>query len=121
MQEGDVVLAAAPQADGEFKPRPAVILREMPPHRDLLVCGVSLQLHQHVRGFDEFIAPGDPDFTASGLTGKSLIRLGFLALVPRRRIPGSIGAISADRHRRLLGRLSEYLVGKFQPGSQPTA
>jgi hypothetical protein len=40
----------------------------------------------------------------------TLIRLGFLAVLPRRNIIGSIGSISPERHRRLLRRLSEYLV-----------
>ena len=121
MQEGNVVLAAVPQADGQFKPRPAVILREMPPHRDLLVCGVSLQLQQYMQNFDELIDPGDPDFATSGLTGRSVIRLGFLALIPRRHIPGTLGAISTDRHHRLVVRLSDYLVARIQPRRQGSA
>ena len=32
MTEGDVILTPVPQADGQIKNRPAVILREMPPH-----------------------------------------------------------------------------------------
>ena len=45
MQEGDVVLTPVPQADGTVKNRPAIVLREMPVYRDVLVCGVSTQLH----------------------------------------------------------------------------
>jgi mRNA interferase MazF len=45
MKEGDVVLATIPQADTRVKNRPAVILREMPPYGDLLVCGISTHLH----------------------------------------------------------------------------
>ncbi len=41
MKEGDVILTPVPQADGTIKIRPAVILREMPPYKDFLVCGVS--------------------------------------------------------------------------------
>jgi len=37
MQEGDVVILAMPQANGVIKDRPAIILREMPPFRDMLV------------------------------------------------------------------------------------
>jgi mRNA interferase MazF len=57
MQEGDVVLTPVPQADGTVKNRPAIVLREMPVYRDVLVCGVSTQLHQYVPGFDDFISP----------------------------------------------------------------
>ncbi len=110
MNEGDVVLAYIPQADGKLKKRPALILKEMPRFRDWLVCGVSTQLHQYVAGFDEIISPNDVDYRSSGLRSESLIRLGFLALVPRRDVIGSIGHIALERHRRLLNNLSEYLV-----------
>ena len=110
MNEGDVILLPLPQADGKIKNRPAVILREMPSHGDLLVCGVSSQLHQCVEGFDQFIKKEDVDFAASGLITDSVVRLGFLAVVPGTRVPGSIGAISVERHKHLLACLSEYLM-----------
>jgi mRNA interferase MazF len=110
MTEGDLVLTPIPQANGQVKNRPVLVLREMPPFHDLLVCGVSSRLHQQVSGFDEPITPSDPDFAASGLRTASLIRLGFLALLPRRTIIGSIGAIAPDRHARLLRTLSDYLI-----------
>jgi mRNA interferase MazF len=53
MKAGDVVLAALPQADAQIKHRPAIVLRVMRPYGDLLVCGVSTQLQQEVRGFDK--------------------------------------------------------------------
>ena len=110
MKEGDVVITPVLQADGELKDRPAIFLREMPSYRDLLVCGVSTQLHQYVENFDEIISPADADFKSSGLRAKSLIRLGFLAVLPRHRVLGSIGSISAERHKRLLRKLSDYLT-----------
>jgi mRNA interferase MazF len=110
MKEGDVILTPVPQADGAIKNRPAVILREMPPYKDFLVCGVSTQLHQRVKDFDEIISPSDADFSSSGLKSESLVRLGFLAVLPRSRIVGSIGSISSERHKRLLNTLSDYLV-----------
>ncbi len=110
MQEGDLVLAGLPQADGQIKNRPVLILRVMPRYRDLLVCGVSTQLHQQVVGFDEMITRRDDDFATSGLVQDSLIRLNFLALVPHHRVLGTIGAVSGQRHRRLLATLSAYLL-----------
>jgi mRNA interferase MazF len=56
MREGDVVIVPLPQADGSVKNRPAIILREMPPFRDVLICGVSTQLRQAVKDFDEIIS-----------------------------------------------------------------
>src|SRR6266852_1035213 len=110
MQEGDVVLTSVPQADGTVKNRPAILLREMPVYRDVLVCGVSTQLHHYVQGFDEIVSPVDADFASSGLVAPSLIRLSFLAVVPRRNIVGTIGAIAPERHQRLLQALSNYLI-----------
>ncbi len=110
MRQGDVVLTPVPQANGAIKNRPAIILREMPPYKDFLLCGVSTQLQQRVKDFDEIISPSDADFSSSGLRSESLIRLGFLAVLPRSNIAGSIGSISAARHERLLKTLSAYLV-----------
>lgn len=102
MKEGDVILTPVPQADGAVKNRPAVMLGEMPPYRDFLVCGISTQLRQQVKDFDEVFSPFDDDFAASGLKAESLVRLGFLAVLPRGSIIGSISSISPDRHRSLL-------------------
>jgi len=110
MKESDVVLTPISQANGVIKNRPVIILREMPPHRDLLVCGVSTQLHQRVKDFDEIISPTEADFALSGLKSESLIRLGFLAVLTRGSIIGTIGSISSERHKRLLKTLSDYLV-----------
>ena len=110
MNQGDVVLTPVPQTNGILKNRPAIFLREMPPYRDVLVCGISTQLHQEVKGFDEVVDQTDSDFAATGLRTTSLIRLGFLAVQPRSSVIGSIGSISSERHKRLLKRLSDYLT-----------
>jgi mRNA interferase MazF len=109
MKEGDVVLVALPQANGQLKNRPAIALRLMPPFGDMLICGVSTQLHQQVAGFDEIIDPSHADFQLSGIKSASLIRLGFLAVFPVSGIIGKIGYISHDRHRRLLERLAKHI------------
>jgi mRNA interferase MazF len=112
MKEGEMVLALLPQADGRGKYRPAVVLRQMPGFGDLLVCGVSTQLRQHVVEFDEIIEPSHADFKTSGLKATSLIRLGFLAVLPATSFLGTIGSISDQRHQGLLSRLSEHLQPK---------
>ena len=109
MTEGDVALTVLPQADGGAKPRPTILLRQMPPFGDWLVCGVSTQLHQQVPGFDEIIQSSDSDFVRTGLKAPSLIRLGFLAVMPSDRLLGVLGSISSERHRRLLQRLGAFL------------
>jgi hypothetical protein len=65
MKEGDVLLAALRQADGQVKDRPVLFLKRMPPFQDLLVCGVSTQIPHQVEGFDELIRPDDADFRTS--------------------------------------------------------
>jgi mRNA interferase MazF len=109
MKEGDVLLAPLLQGDGTVKDRPALFLKRMPPFQDFLVCGISTQLQQIVPDFDETIAPADADFRTSGLKAASLIRLGFLAVLPRSVFKGRIGSVSAVRHQRLLIRLSDFL------------
>ncbi|MEW6130450.1 MAG: transcriptional regulator [Acidobacteriota bacterium] len=110
MKEGDIILTPVPQSDGQIKNRPALFLRELPPFNDALVCGISTQVQQQVIGFDEIIEQSDGDFSSSGLMANSLIRLGFLAVIPRPKIIGSIGSIATDRHKRLLKNLSDYLI-----------
>jgi mRNA interferase MazF len=110
MKEGDIVLTPIPQADGLIKNRPAIVLREMPPYRDFLVCGVSTQLDKEVKGFDEVISSADEDFESTGLRTTSLVRLGFLAALPSAQIIGAIGSVSPIRHRKLLKTLSDYLI-----------
>jgi mRNA interferase MazF len=110
MKEGNVILTPIPQADGQIKNRPALLLRIMPRFKDALVCGISTRLHQEVADFDEIILRQDEDYAESGLVSDSLIRLGFLSLIPSRQILGNIGSISPVRHQRLLKNLANYLV-----------
>ena len=116
MNEGDIALAPLPQADGQIKNRPVVLLRQLPPFGDFLVCGISTQLHQRVAGFDEEIAAGDPEFAASGLKASSLIRLGFLAVLADSALLGKIGSLSSTRRLRLLANLCRHLGSQEQPG-----
>jgi mRNA interferase MazF len=114
MKEGDIVLALLPQTDGRGKNRPAVVLRRVPGFGDLLVCGISTQLRQRVPDFDEIIGESHPDYKESGLKAPSLIRLGFLAVLPVNRFLGAIGSFSGERHQRLLSKLAEHLRPKGQ-------
>jgi mRNA interferase MazF len=109
MKEGNIVLTPIPQSNQEIKNRPALILRIMPRYQDFLVCGISSQLKQYVRDFDEIILGDDDDFESSGLVKVSVILLGFLTVITSRQIIGFIGYISIIRHRRLLQNFSQYL------------
>ena len=109
MKEGDILLASLVQGDGTVKDRPTLFLSRMPPFQDFLVCGISSQTQQAVPDFDETIVPTDPDFRTSGLKAASLIRLGYLAVLPRSEFKGRIGSVSAARRKRLLTKLSDFL------------
>jgi mRNA interferase MazF len=99
MREAEIVLVPLPQANGQIKNRPALFLRKMPPFNDALLCGISTQLSREVKDFDEVIAPSDEDFGSSVTVSASLIRLGFLSVVPRNQILGSIGNVTTARHK----------------------
>ena len=118
MKEADVIITPIAQTDGQIKKRPALLLREMPKYKDYLVCGISSQVRQHLKNFDEIILTTDADFNASGLTRESVIRLSFLAVVSSNNIIGTIGSISPMRYERLLKNLSNYIIKKLsQKGS----
>ncbi len=109
MKEADIALTPIPLGNGLIKNRPVVLLRQMPGFGDFMVCGISTQLHQEVKGFDDKICLADMDFSDSGLKAPSLIRLGFLAVLPLRNILGKIGFISAERQHLLLSCLCKHL------------
>ena len=110
MKDGDILLAALPQVDGTVKLRPVLFLHRMPPFQDFLVCGISTQLQRSAPELDELITPTDPDFRTSGLKAASLIRLGYLAVLPRSEFKGRIGDISSARLKRLLTKLNNFLL-----------
>lgn len=110
MNEGDVLLAALPQADGSSKKRPVLLLRKMPGYGDLLVCGISTKLHQFISAFDEMLSEAQEDFRSSGLKTASVVRLGFLYVLPSKRVQGKLGALSPACHARLRRRLADYLL-----------
>ena len=110
MESGNIILASLLQSNGKTKLRPALVLKKIPPYNDLLVCGISTQTNQEVVGFDEPLTTNDIDFAQSGLIQSSLIRLGYLAIVPEVIIAGSIGKVSAKRLILLKQRLSDFIL-----------
>ncbi len=109
MKSGDIILASLPQADGKTKLRPALVLKVMLPYKDLLVCGISTQIHQEVNGLDEIINFDDNDFNQSGLIQQSLIRVGYLAILPNKIIAGIIGKISLTRLQKIKKQLADFI------------
>ena len=117
MTEGDILLTPLQQSDGRIKNRPVVVLRVMPPFDDLLVCGVSTQLRHAVPDFDEIISVDEDDFYETGLKKTSVIRLGYLAVLPTGNFAGTLGHITTERHDRLLTQLAEFIEGGKTQGA----
>ena len=111
MTPGDVVLIRLPQAGGgPPKLRPALVLSLLPgPYQNVLICGISTQLAQLHPGWDELLAQSDADFVSSGLHQTSAARLSYLYAADAAEISGTIGAIAADRLRRVRTRLADHL------------
>jgi len=110
MEAGQVILAELPQADGRRKPRPALLLKQMPGRGHWLVCGISTRLYEYVEGFDVLVDSRHPDYAGSGLLEPSVIRLGFLAVLPTEHIKGAIGLVSSATYNTLVTNLTRYLL-----------
>jgi len=108
---GDIVLIPLPQVGGgPPKLRPALLLARLPgAYQNLLLCGISTQIHALHPGWDELIHSTDADFSGSGLHRDSAVRLSYLCAVDSNEVLGGIGRIATDRLERLLTRLSEFL------------
>lgn len=109
MKEGEIILANLITSDGKFKKRPALVLKILPKYGDLLLCGVSTQIHQYITDFDLLIEEKSLDFLKSGLVKESIIRLGYLSVIPSNFIEGKLGFISKESHQTLINRLCDYL------------
>jgi mRNA interferase MazF len=69
VKPGDVVLVRMPvTGGGPPKLRPALLLSVLPgPYQNLLLCGISTQLHEQQPDWDESLRPADADYKRSGL------------------------------------------------------
>ena len=103
MQEGDIAIASIQQSDGAYKPRPVLLLRQLPGYGDYLVCGISSKLRQTISGFDEVLQPD----TNNRLRVASVGRLSTLIAIPALDIDRAIGYIPDALHRDLLQRLAD--------------
>ena len=108
MKAGDVVLCEFVQVN-DFKARPALILKIVPPYDDFLVCAISTQLQNQVEGVDEIIEIKDADFTRTGLKATSLVRVTMVQTLMREEIFGKMGEISPRRLERICRNLARFI------------
>lgn len=113
--EGDVVVAELPQANGLAKPRPVLLLRELPGFGDFLVCGISTQIHQAEADFDVIIEQGDQYFRDTGLRATSVVRMNFLASIPESRMASRLGRVPSHILQSLQSNLASHLVARHKP------
>lgn len=55
------------QADGRTKLRPAVLLKQVPPFNDWIICAISSQVQRYDAELDVMLDVGHPDFRSAGL------------------------------------------------------
>lgn len=108
---GQIVLFQFPDTDlSAGKLRPALLLGEVPGrYEDWLICMISSQLHQQIKGFDEVIHTDDSDFAQSGLKKASVLRVARLAVVEGKILKGSIGRIGETRLHRIRRTLAQWI------------
>ena len=109
--EGKIIVTIFPQ-DKQKKLRPSLALPEFPKYGDVLVCGITSQIHQYIPALDLLLDKDHPDFKNTGLKFPGVRRLNMLTMIPISNINGTIGQISASTHRSLLQSLADYLVYK---------
>jgi mRNA interferase MazF len=108
MKRGDVVTMAFPQADKQIKLRPAVLMKEVPPFGDWIVCPVSTKLHREVPGLDVVVRTGHPEFASMGLKRDSIIRVAKIQSAPKEEIQGLIGSMSEAAFGDLVRRFVQW-------------
>ena len=108
MTEGDVALTSLPQADGRTRPRPAILLRQVPPFSDWLICGVSTQYEVALSIPNELLESGETlskrlKVSRSRLYATALAE--FLAKHRGRKITERLNAVYGSEDSRLPGAL----------------
>lgn len=93
MENGSVAIASLQQADGVLKNRPVLILCQVPPYEDYLVCGISSQTRLALEGVDIILDEVGAGFNQTGLRCSSVIRTRYLATLPSGSIKGKVGHI----------------------------
>lgn len=118
MENGSVAVASLQQADGILKNRPVLILCQVPPYGDYLVCGISSQTRLALEGVDIILDEAASGFEQTGLRCSSVIRTRYLATLPSGSIKGKLGRIP-DYQLRQAYRSLEWLFGELH-GSIPS-
>lgn len=112
IKEGDIVLFRFPQTDLEKgKLRPAVLIKKIPnDFDDWLVCMVSAQLHQKVKGIEVIVSESDQDFAKTGLKKDSLIRTTRIAVVDDSIFEGKLGSLPYSTFSTIKQKFASWIL-----------
>ncbi|MBP8034642.1 MAG: transcriptional regulator [Bacteroidia bacterium] len=109
MKPGDILKVKLQQADGKFKSRPAVAIKQIAPYNDWIVCGISGSIGLEVKGLDIIIDNRHSDFLTWGLPYSGIIRVGFISNISSKYIEGSLGKVSDATHQHIIDNLIGFL------------
>lgn len=101
---------AMPQADGENKPRPAVLIKCFPPDQDWLMLGISGSLGRAVPGFDVVIDHAHPSFATARLSYPGVIRLAHAHILSEEEVEGIMGKVDAATLALLKKRFADHIL-----------
>jgi mRNA interferase MazF len=110
---GQIAIVRFPHTDlAAGKARPVLLLDKTPGgYDDWLVCMISSRVEQAIPDFDEVIDAVHSDFSSSGLSIPSVIRVSRLAMVRTDRLLGKIGQIDPARLERIRKRIASWIAG----------
>ena len=112
MIAGNIILLDFVQSNGVVKKRPALVLAVLPRFSDLLIAGISTQLHQAIPHVDIELLDGQSGFKSSGLKQSSIVRLTLLSRIERSdpRIFGTIGSLEPVLLNQAKRNLSDLIL-----------
>src|SRR4051794_1977719 len=109
MEAGEIVKITMQQADQKIKSRPGILLKEVSPFNDWLICGISSKLHTLNKELDIVLDKEHSDFQQTNLLYPAIIRVGYLATFPEAMIEGVVGSISQKTLKQLKQNLVTFL------------
>lgn len=109
MEAGSVVRIALLQSNGELKSRPALLLKNVEPFNDWLLCSISSKLHNAVKGLDLILDEEHEDYKQSGLKYPGVVRVAHVFTMSEETIEGTIGKLIKPTLKRLKNNLGEYI------------
>lgn len=112
MIAGNIILLDFIQSNRVVKRRPALVVAVLPRFGDLLIAGISTQLHQAIPNVDIELLETQHGFQNSGLRRSSIVRLTLLSRIEHAdpSIFGTIGALDDALLVRVKRNLADLIL-----------